>query len=113
MRIIWEWSDDSVIRIDSTGTVSAIGAGKATITVKTSNGKTALCEVTVKAKEQPKKETSKPTESSKPVEASETKQLDPIYKPYAEPYDLDAIIADLRNVGEKQYGMILNKKIGV
>lgn len=113
MRLTWEWSDDSVIRIDSTGTVSAIGAGKATITVKTSNGKTALCEVTVKAKEQPKKETSKPTESSKPAEASETKQLDPIYKPYAEPYDTDAIIADLRNVGEKQYGMVWEDSLWV
>ena len=68
--------------------------------------------VTVNAKEvsKPTEQSSKPTESSKPAEASETKQLDPIYKPYAEPYDWDAIIADLRNVGEKQYGMILNKK---
>lgn len=41
MRLTWEWSDDSVLRIDSTGTVSAIGAGKATITVKTTNNKSA------------------------------------------------------------------------
>ena len=115
MRLTWEWSDDSVIRIDSTGTVSAIGAGKATITVKTSNNKTAVCMVTVNAKEvsKPTEQSSKPTESSKPVEASETKQLDPIYKPYAEPYDWDAIIADLRNVREKQYGMIWEESLWV
>ena len=46
-RLTWEWSDDSVIRIDSTGTVSAIGVGKATITVKTANGKKSTCKVTV------------------------------------------------------------------
>lgn len=113
MRLIWEWSDDSVIRIDSTGTVSAIGAGKATITVKTSNGKTALCEVTVKAKEQPKKETSKPAESSKSDETSKEPELAPILKPYSEPYDLDAIIADLHSVGEKQYGMVWEESLWV
>ena len=113
MRLTWEWSDDSVIKIDSTGTVSAIGAGKASITVKTSNGKTALCEVTVKAKEQPKKETSKPTESSKSDETSKEPELAPILKPYAEPYDWDAIIADLRTVGEKQYGMVWEDSLWV
>ena len=113
MRLIWEWSDDSVIRIDSTGTVSAIGAGKATITVKTSNGKTALCEVTVKAKEQPKKETSKPAESSKSDETSKEPELAPILKPYSEPYDLDAIIADLHSVGEKQYGIVWEESLWV
>ena len=77
------------------------------------NGKTALCEVTVKAKEQPKKETSKPTESSKSDEKSKEPELAPILKPYAEPYDPDAIIADLRSVGEKQYGMVWEESLWV
>ena len=115
MRLTWEWSDDSVIRIDSTGTVSAIGAGKATITVKTSNNKSAVCTVTVKAQEasKPTEQSSKPVESSKPSETSKKTELDPIYKPYAEPYDWDAIIADLRSVGEKQYGMVWEDSLWV
>lgn len=34
-------------------------------------------------------------------------------KPYAEPYDWDAIIADLRSVGEKQYSMIWEDSLWV
>ena len=115
MRLIWEWSDDSVIRIDSTGTVSAIGAGKATITVKTANNKSAVCTVTVKAKEisKPTEQSSKPVENSKPEESSKNTEIDPVLKPYAEPYDWDAIIADLRNVGEKQYGMVWEDSLWV
>lgn len=117
-RLTWEWSDDSVIRIDSTGTVSAIGVGKATITVKTSNGKSAICMVTVNAKEVSKpteqsSKTSKPTESSKSDETSKEPEIAPILKPYAEPYDPDAIIADLRSVGEKQYGMVWEESLWV
>ena len=114
-RLTWEWSDDSVIRIDSSGTVSAIGAGKAAITVKTSNNKSAVCTVTVKAKEisKPTEQSSKPAENSKPNETSKKTELDPILKPYAEPYDWDAIIADLRSVGEKQYGMVWEDSLWV
>lgn len=115
MRLTWEWSDDSVIRIDSTGTVSAIGAGKATITVKTTNNKSAVCTVTVKAKEvsKPTEQSSKSAENSKPSETSKNTEVDPILKPYAEPYDWDTIIADLRSVGEKQYGMIWEDSLWV
>lgn len=115
MRLTWEWSDDSVIRIDSTGTVSAIGAGKATITVKTANNKSAVCTVIVKAKEvsKPTEQSSKPVESSNSDESSKNTELDPVLKPYAEPYDWDAIIDDLRSVGEKQYSMIWEDSLWV
>ncbi len=127
-QLTWYWSDTAVITIDQNAVVHAVGAGTATITVKTNNNKQATCEVTVKAKEQPKPveqsskptetskpvevskptETSQPTQTSKPVEASkqsETSAIDPLYAPYYYPCDWDAIIADLRKVGEEQYGM--------
>ena len=45
---IWSSSDTSVATVDSNGKVTAMGIGTATITVKTSNDKTATCNVTVK-----------------------------------------------------------------
>ena len=126
-QLTWYWSDTSVIQIDSSVNVTAVGAGKATITVKTNNGKSDECIVTVKAKEQPKPvesstkpvEQSKPSEVSKPAEQSSTTpapsqpttepsqtskeqstQIDPKYAAYYYPYDDAAIIADLRSVGE-------------
>ena len=127
-QLTWYWSDTAVITIDQNAVVHAVGEGTATITVKTNNNKKATCEVTVKAKEQPKpvEQSSKPTETSKPVEVSkptetsqttqtskpveaskqpETSVIDPLYAPYYYPCDWDAIIADLRKVGEEQYGM--------
>ena len=41
-------SDNSAVATVSNGVVTAVGTGTATITVKTSNGKTATCKVTVK-----------------------------------------------------------------
>ena len=71
--------------------------------------------MTVKAKEisKPTEQSSKPVESSKPSETSKTTELDPVLKSYAEPYNWDAIIADLRSVGEKQYGMIWEDSLWV
>ena len=45
--ITWESSDKTKATVDNNGKVTAIGEGTATITVKTSSGKTAACEVTV------------------------------------------------------------------
>ena len=43
----WRSSNTSVATVDSNGKVTAKASGTATITVKTSNGKTAICKVTV------------------------------------------------------------------
>ena len=43
----WSSSNTSVATVDSNGKVTAKASGTATITVKTSNGKTAICKVTV------------------------------------------------------------------
>ena len=47
-KVTWESSNNSVAKVTSDGTVSAVSKGTATITAKTSNGKTATCDVTVK-----------------------------------------------------------------
>ena len=94
--------------------ITAVGAGTATITVRTNNGKQDICNVTVKAKEQPKpveisiQESSKPVETSKPTEPSKQESstlTNPILAAYTAPYDWDAVIDDLRQIGEQQYGM--------
>ena len=46
-NLTWTSSNEKVATVDNTGRVTALRAGKATITVKTSNNKTATCEVTV------------------------------------------------------------------
>ena len=45
--LTWTTSDSSVATVSSTGKITAKSTGTATITVKTSNGKTASCRVTV------------------------------------------------------------------
>ena len=47
-KVTWESSNNSVVKVTSDGTVSAVSKGTAKITAKTSNGKTATCDVTVK-----------------------------------------------------------------
>ncbi len=44
--VVWYSSDESVVTVDKNGRLKAVGLGKATITVKTSNGKTATATVT-------------------------------------------------------------------
>ena len=45
--ITWSSSDEKIARVDQNGTVTAVNHGTAKITAKTSNGKTAECEVRV------------------------------------------------------------------
>lgn len=58
---LWINSNTSVVSIDGNGNVKALKAGTATITAKSNNGKTASCNITVKAKEtsQPAKKITK------------------------------------------------------
>ena len=94
-QLTWYWSDKSVVTINEQAVVTAVGAGTATITVRTSNGKQDTCKVRVKEKEQ-----------SRPIERSEAETSKPEEsKHYYAPYDWDAVIADLRKVGEQQYDM--------
>lgn len=46
-RLKWKSSDETVAKVDGTGTVTAVGAGTAKITVTTFNKKKAACTVTV------------------------------------------------------------------
>lgn len=88
----WTTSNNSVASIAGDGTVTAKAAGKANITIKTSNGKSATCTVTVKAKTMTKEEK--------------------IAAAYQAPYEgkitgwQETVIADLREVGEKKYNMV-------
>ena len=113
-QLTWYWSDKSVVTINEQSVITAVGTGTATITVRTNNGKQDTCNVTVKAKEQPKpveisiEESSKPVETSKPAEPSKQESstlTNLILAAYTAPYDWDAVIADLRKVGEQQYDM--------
>ena len=47
-KVTWESSNSGVAKVASDGTVTAVAKGTAKITAKTSNGKTATCDVTVK-----------------------------------------------------------------
>ena len=106
-QLTWYWSDKSVVTINEQAVVTAVGAGTATITVRTSNGKQDTCKVRVKEKEQSRPierseaETSKPEESKQDVSSA----IDQRYAAYYAPYDWDAVIDDLRQVGEQQYDM--------
>ena len=106
-QLTWYWSDKSVVTIDEQSVITAVGTGTATITVRTNNGKQDICNVTVKAKEQSKPIEHSEAETSKPEESKQDKSstIDRRYAAYYAPYDWDAVIADLRKVGEQQYDM--------
>lgn len=101
----WYWSDASVVDIDELGNVTALKSGNADITVKTVNGKSAVCHISVR-----EKEVSKEPEMS---EIKESSDINSEYAAYYAPYDLDKIIADLREVGEKKYGMVWEESLWV
>ena len=95
--------------------ITAVGAGTATITVRTNNGRQDTCKVRVKEKEQSRPierseaETSKPEESKQDVSSA----IDQRYAAYYAPYDWDAVIDDLRQVGEQQYDMTWENSLWV
>ena len=45
--LTWSSNDTSVVTVDGNGIIKAVGTGSATVTVSSSNGKTATCKVTV------------------------------------------------------------------
>ena len=106
-QLTWYWSDKSVVTINEQAVVTAVGAGTATITVRTSNGKQDTCKVRVKEKEQSRPIERSEAETSKPEESKqdESSAIDQRYAAYYAPYDWDAVIDDLRQVGEQQYDM--------
>ena len=109
----WYWSNAGVVNIDENGNVTALKVGTADITVKTINGKSAVCNVTVKEKEvskMPEPQISKEPEQSKIEESS---VINSEYATYYAPYDWDKIISDLREIGEKEYGMIWEESLWV
>ena len=114
-QLTWYWSDKSVVTINEQSVITAVGTGTATITVRTNNGKQDTCKVTVKEKEQSRPierseaETSKPEESKQDVSSA----IDQRYAAYYAPYDWDAVIDDLRQVGEQQYDMTWENSLWV
>ena len=114
-QLTWYWSDKSVVTINEQAVVTAVGAGTATITVRTSNGKQDTCKVTVKAKEQSRPTERSEAETSKPEESTQdvSSTIDQRYAAYYAPYDWDTVIADLRQVGEQQYGMTWEESLWV
>ena len=46
-KLTWKSSDSNIVSVDSNGKIKGINVGKATITVTSSNGKTATCNVEV------------------------------------------------------------------
>lgn len=58
--VTWTTSNESVAKVSSKGVVTAVKAGTATITCHAKNKKTASCEVTVNAPEDPNSTLAKP-----------------------------------------------------
>ena len=106
-QLTWYWSDKSVVTINEQSVITAVGAGTATITVRTNNGRQDTCKVRVKEKEQSRPIERSEAETSKPEESKqdESSAIDQRYAAYYAPYDWDAVIDDLRQVGEQQYDM--------
>ena len=75
--LTWTSSNTNVATVSSTGKVTAKGTGTANVTVKTDNGKTAICSVTVSAKSV----TSVSVKSTLSMEVGDTYTLTPTVTP--------------------------------
>lgn len=64
-----EWSDNNVISVSSDGIITAKAPGSAQITVSSSNGRKAVCDVTVREKPQ-----AQPSQESEKQQTSQTSQ---------------------------------------
>ena len=113
----WHWTNNSVLELSSDGVVTAKKPGTCMITVKTTNNKTDTCTVTVKAKPQPQQSSQQQSSSQSSKQESSVQETSfnntGIYAAYAPPYDWDTVIADLRKVGEEQYGMVWEESLYV
>lgn len=73
----WNWSDDNVISVNSYGTVTAKAVGSTVITAKTTNNKTASCQVQViekpvqRVQQQPSQPVQQSSQSVQQPEASQ------------------------------------------
>ena len=92
-QLTWYWSDKSVVTINEQSVITAVGQD--------------TCKVRVKEKEQSRPIERSEAETSKPEESKqdESSAIDQRYAAYYAPYDWDAVIDDLRQVGEQQYDM--------
>ena len=107
--LTWTSSDTSVATVSSSGMVTAKSTGKANITVKTDNGKSATCSVTVSAKEV----TSVSIKSSLSLDVGDSYTLTPTVTPsdaktsYTWSSDNSGVAA------VSQYGVVTAKSAGI
>ncbi len=88
-NVTWTSSNNSIATVSSVGVVTAKAAGTVTITVKTNNGKTATCKITITKKSG----STPPTQSAKAVEI-----MNPAVKEFYKNYNTVANIKNVKKV---------------
>ena len=77
-KVVFTSSDETVVTVDSTGLVTAVGSGEATVTV-TCGDVTVQCPVVCQTEEDPTEETD-PVETTEPTEETEPTEADGDFK---------------------------------